>query len=103
MDIVTKLQDYVADKLNEELRYEYGSVPLKFLSQDSNEHVVSIGASVLMTKFPELGGYPGGSFVQAIVDNDLEQAFSRADATNKLAIEFYVKLIQNFSPRYLQV
>ena len=102
MDIVNKLQDYVAQKLIEEINDEYGSLPLKLLSKDGRNHVVSIGASVLMTKFPELGGYSGGSFVQAIVDNDLMEAFGRADSINKLAIEFYLKLIVNFSVRDLQ-
>jgi hypothetical protein len=99
MDIVKKLNDYVSEKLIEDVTNPYGSVATKLISD--KEHVVSIGTSVLMTKFPELGGYPGGSFVQAVVDNDLEQAFSRADNTNKLAIEFYVKLIHNFSPNKL--
>ena len=40
-------------------------------------------------------GYPGGSFVQAVVDNDLTGAFSRADYINRNSLGFYCKLLYN--------
>lgn len=57
------------------------------------EHIVSIGTSILSKRW-EIG-YPGGSFVQAIVDNNLTETFARADATNVNCIQFYVYLIYN--------
>jgi hypothetical protein len=43
----------------------------------TSEHIISIVTSVMMTRDGE--GYPGGGFVQAIVDNDLFGAILRAD------------------------
>lgn len=62
------------------------------------EHVIGCGVSILGTKWGI--GYPGGSFVQAIVDNDLTGAFGRADHINVNAIRFYVSLVYNQS--YIQ-
>lgn len=62
---------------------------------DEREHVVNIGTSILCTKWGI--GYPGGSFVQAIVDNDLSGAFDRADRINLNSIQFYVSLVYNQS------
>lgn len=57
------------------------------------EHIINCGESVLNTKWGI--GHPGGSFVQAIVDNDLREAFGRADVINQDCIKFYVMLIYN--------
>jgi hypothetical protein len=61
--------------------------------KESREHVVRIGVSVLSTKWGV--GYPGGSFVQAIVDNNLMETVGRADSINLNCIRFYVYLIYN--------
>jgi hypothetical protein len=63
--------------------------------QESRQHIVQIGTSILCTKWGV--GHPGGSFVQAVVDNKLTEAFGRADSTNKHCLEFYAKLIYNTS------
>ena len=57
------------------------------------EHIIEIGTSILCTKWSV--GYPGCSFVQAVVDNDLSQAFGRADDINIHSIRFYVMLMYN--------
>ncbi len=64
-----------------------------YLNNDDKEHVINIGTSILCTKWNI--GYPGGSFVQAVVDNDLMETFSRADDINSKVIKFYVHLIYN--------
>jgi len=43
-----------------------------------NDHVINICASVMMTRDNVL---QGGSFVQAIIDNNLYEAINRADDT----------------------
>jgi len=58
-------------------------------------HIVDIGTSVLCTRWNI--GYPGGSFVQAVVNNNLMQAVSSADSTNIHALKFYVQLMYNNS------
>lgn len=64
-------------------------------SAENREHIVRIGTSILCTKWGI--GYPGGSFVQAIIDNDLTQTFGRADRINLNCIRFYVSLLYNQS------
>lgn len=64
-----------------------------YLNNDDKEHVINIGTSILCTKWNV--GYPGGSFAQAVVNNDLMETFSRADDINSKVIKFYVHLIYN--------
>lgn len=65
------------------------------MDTEARDHIVSIGTSILCTKWEV--GYPGGSFVQAVVGNDLMGAFGRADDINQKAIGFYVSLLYNIS------
>jgi hypothetical protein len=62
---------------------------------DETDHVANIGTSILCTKWGI--GYPGGSFVQAVVNNNLMETFGRADHINLNCIQFYVYLIYNQS------
>jgi hypothetical protein len=59
------------------------------------EHVIKISTSIINTKW-EIG-YPGGSFVQAICDNDLSGAIYSADSINERLIKFYVKMLNNIN------
>lgn len=61
--------------------------------KSSRDHIVNIGTSVLCTKWGV--GFPGGSFVQAVVNNDLAGAFGRADSINSDCIKFYSMLLYN--------
>ena len=60
---------------------------------DAHSHIIDIGTSILCTKWGV--GYPGGSFAQAVVNNDLAEAFGRADDINIHCIRFYVMLMYN--------
>jgi len=60
---------------------------------DSYSHIIDIGTSILCTKWKV--GYPGGSFAKAVVDNDLSEAFGRADDINVHCIRFYLMLMYN--------
>ena len=63
------------------------------LGEESRQHVINCGTSILCTKWEV--GYPGGSFVQAVANNDLMGAFGRADYINEKAIKFYCSLMYN--------
>ena len=65
----------------------------EFLTKDDLEHIADIGTSVICTKL-EIG-YPGGSFAQSIVNNDLRGSFASADQVNAGAIRFYVMMMYN--------
>jgi hypothetical protein len=69
-------------------------VPLQhYLSKETRNHIVRIGTSIMCTKW-EIGS-PVGSFVQAICNNNLYEAFGRADSVNVDCIKFYVTMYQN--------
>jgi hypothetical protein len=42
-------------------------------------------------------GFPGGSFVQSVVDNNLSRTFANADGTNLKAIRFYLMMMHNMA------
>lgn len=68
---------------------QYQSAAKEFALQYGvdNEHIISIIASVMMTR--DKRGLPGGGFVQSVVSNDLFGAVSRADTT----CQNYLKVI----------
>lgn len=57
-------------------------------------HIKNMCISILQTKYKV--GYPGGSFVQAIVNNDLIGSFGRADSINRKYIWLYAELLYNY-------
>lgn len=96
------LKEWVANEWIKRKNDPYSNPYTSYIDNEDENHIINIGCSVLMTKFPELKGYPGGSFVQSIVNNDLEGSFANADMINSLVIKFYVQLIFNFSPILLE-
>lgn len=67
-------------------------------SQDTRDHIIEIGTSILCTKWGV--SYAGGSFAQAVVDNNLSESFGRADMINRKALYFYSVLLYNM--RYIE-
>ena len=73
---------------------KYGDKYLPLYQKLSEQdHIINIGTSILCTKWEV--GYPGGSFAKAVVDNNLSEAFGRADDINIHCIRFYVMLMYN--------
>jgi len=81
-------QEY-KDRVQQEFDRWYGSQTRVSLTAEEMDHVKSIGVSVLQTRD---GGLQGGSFVQAVVQNDLSRSHNRADSTNSKVIPFYIIL-----------
>ena len=77
------------DRVQKEFEDWYRRAPMETLTDEEISHVTSVGVSVLQTRD---GGIPGGSFVQAIVKNDLSGSYNRADSTNRKVIPFYIAL-----------
>jgi len=96
-------QETIAKEVSAYLE-KYGEstgVPLHVLmSNESREHVISIGTSIMMNRLG-FNTYPG-SFVQAVLDNNLHSAFNRADSINQQSLRFYVMMMHslgiNISP-----
>ena len=82
------IQEY-KDRVQQEFEDWYRRAPMETLTEEEISHVTSVGVSVLQTRD---GGIPGGSFVQAIVKNDLSGSYNRADSTNRKVISFYIIL-----------
>ncbi len=82
------IQEY-KDRVQQEFNDWYRRAPMETLTEEEISHVTSVGVSVLQTRD---GGIPGGSFVQAIVKNDLSGSYNRADSTNRKVIPFYIIL-----------
>ena len=82
------IQEY-KDKVKQEFETWYRRAPMETLTDEEISHITSVGVSVLQTRD---GGVPGGSFVQAIVKNDLSGSYNRADSTNRKVIPFYIIL-----------
>ena len=82
------IQEY-KDRVQQEFNDWYRRQTKVTLTEEEMNHVTSVGVSVLQTRD---GGIPGGSFVQAIVKNDLSGSYNRADSTNSRVIPFYITL-----------
>ena len=77
------------DRVQQEFDQWYSNQMRVTLTEEEMAHVKSIGVSVLQTRD---GGLQGGSFVQAVVKNDLSGSYNRADSTNSRVIPFYIIL-----------
>ena len=73
---------------------EFCNVPITSLIKDeSKDHIVNIGTAIMAHRLG-IETYPG-SFVKAILENDLYEAINRADSVNRGAITFYVTMMHN--------
>jgi hypothetical protein len=72
------------EKRAEEFAKEYGA--------DVSSHILDVIRSVMMTRDKVL---PGGSFAQAVVDNNLREAINRADAACLANIKIIVQACYN--------
>ena len=65
-------------------------------NEDEINHIINISISIINTR--DKSGPIGGGFVQAIVDNDLSNALSRADDTSFNAIKFFTYIKDYYNP-----
>jgi hypothetical protein len=91
---VEEKMEMVRDMVSEFMVENDNLIPIQYrLNPEDISHIKNIAKSILCTKWKV--GYHGGSFVQAIVDNDLNGAYSRADSVNRDCILFYVSMMRN--------
>ena len=63
-----------------EIREQYRERAIQFVKEwgeNVSEHIIDIMVSIMCTR--DKVSYPGGGFAQAVVDNNLYLALSRAD------------------------
>lgn len=64
-----------------EIREQYRERAIQFVKEwgeNVSEHIIDIMVSIMCTR--DKVSYPGGGFAQAVVDNNLYLALSRADS-----------------------
>jgi hypothetical protein len=86
---ISVVRQLVEDYCTREMYLTHGFSP----SDEEYQHILNIGESILCTKWNV--GYPGGSFVQAVVENNLQLAVTRADYINRKYIPLYIGLMQS--------
>lgn len=89
---IERIKIKVKEYFNKNAHYAFDQDTLAMFTTDELEHIIEIGTSILCTKWDLL---EGGSFVRAVVDNDLMKAVGKADETNVKALKFYCMLIYN--------
>ena len=88
------MREIVRTKVKEYMTNNISLLPSTItLNQESLEHVEDIGTSILCTKWKI--DYPGGSFTQAVVNNELRQSFNFADSVCRQALHFFVVMVSN--------
>ena len=88
------MREIVRTKVKEYMTNNISLLPSTItLNQVSLEHVEDIGTSILCTKWKV--DYPGGSFAQAVVNNELRQSFNFADSVCRQALHFFVVMVSN--------
>ena len=93
MNVEEKMK-MVRDMVSDYMVENDNLIPIQHsLDPEDISHIENIATSILCTKWNV--GYLGGSFVQAVVDNDLKGAFNRADSVNRDCMLFYVSLMTN--------
>jgi hypothetical protein len=70
------------------------NVPITALFVDEERnHIINIGTNIMANRLG-IETYPG-SFVKAILENNLYESINRADHINRGAITFYVTMMHN--------
>jgi hypothetical protein len=97
MNETIQKQDRIKDLVSEYFNKNAHLYVIDFdkMSNEDRYHIINIGTSIICTRM-EIG-FPGGSFVQSVVDNDLSRTFANADGTNLKAIRFYLMMMHNMA------
>jgi tRNA A-37 threonylcarbamoyl transferase component Bud32 len=86
--IRTKVESYLMKNA------EFCGVPVTSLFVDeSKNHIINIGTDIMANRLG-IETYPG-SFIKAILENNLYEAINRSDSINRGAITFYVTMMHN--------
>jgi hypothetical protein len=75
----------------------YGSSHRQMPMKNDVPHITNIARSIMMHRD---GLIPGGSFVTAVIENDLEGAINRADSVCIENIPFFVHCKQFIHPKH---
>jgi hypothetical protein len=89
-EIEAKVRSEVSQYLDQ--IFVTANVPLHIMGdEEAKAHIVNIGTAIMLNRLG-VNTYPG-SFVQAVLNNDLTGAFLRADTINSQSMKFYAMMI----------
>jgi hypothetical protein len=97
MEQIENIRKQVQEYFDKNARYCMPT--LELIDEDDKSHIINTGTSIICTRHEV--GYPGGSFVRAIVNNDLRATFANADAVNTLAVKFYLTMMYNMGVKLI--
>lgn len=87
-DVETKVEKY----FDNNILFACPHLSENFINENK-DHIVNIGTSMYCTKHNI--GFPGGNFVQAVINNNLNDAYGYADDVNSTVLRFYVMMLFN--------
>ncbi len=92
LEAMDSVKKHVENYIDNNMEY----VPMNVKSNPSSfNHMKDICVSIMNTKWGV--GYPGGSFVQSLVENNLRETISRGDIVCRECIPFFVTMLYNIS------
>jgi hypothetical protein len=86
-------RDRISQAVGEYVERNSYLIPDQHLNEKDLDHIINIGTSIMCTKWEV--GFPGGSFVQSINNNDLMGAVNSADDVCGNCLKFFVVLHYN--------
>lgn len=86
-------RDRVSLKVREYIDKNHNLLPDDCWGISDLERIVRTSTDILLTKWDLM--HNGGSFVDAVCNNDLMSAVNHADSLHKSALVFFVKLYNN--------
>ena len=93
-----KLRSIISPQVEEYFNKNWISTYVPYevaLNAESKDHIINIGTSIMMNVLG-YNTYPG-SFIQAILRNDLQGSVGQADHINIKALAFYATMKYNLS------
>lgn len=94
MEYNKEQEDRIRVAVSEYMLRNANLIPIQhMMNSESVEHITNIGTSIMMNKWG-IDTNPG-SFVCAVLDNDLTESVNRADNINRDLLPFYVTLKYN--------
>lgn len=92
LDKIEKVKESVSEYFDKNAHSILSHMPSAMIDENRN-HIINIATSIYCVKNKVTTH--GGSFVYAVAEDKLMEAFSRADDINVIAMKFYVVMLNS--------
>jgi hypothetical protein len=89
---MTITNEKILDRVKKFYRENAAWLGLAGLDEEEQDHLIQCGAAIIET-YLGVNKYPHGSFVNAVAENNLRDAFAFADSTNTRGMKFHAMLL----------